>query len=1027
MNLNYRNIQQGYILLTSSKAAGTQIRVEYTKGYDLLSAADRVNLLYNPETGQYGKDLGQLMDGVDYGGVEVRSFEFGQDLGFDSQPWYTSEWDTYDENFDDETFYTDGSTTKFQLSKPLQDNVKYNIYVNGIRIDDENYDGSSKTYLADDGSTVLALGNPNAIMRSVTTESDEYLVETNNGKQEYFIKIQNIESWEGLYDDTWYNPPSNDVVVVIRKSTSDGSFLPAGSGFDTLIEGGNLQYGTATGLQAEDITIDGDGFVTPTTSKGPEELIPGQLHDTLDLKVFDRAADGGSTISTRNYVATQNQTNFDLDILPHNIYSLIIKINGTIITEDDYTINYDQKTITLDTPSTAGDRVNIISMGGNGERILDIDYFVGDGITKVFVTNIRYFEGIQSYITVNGLNAEVAIFETDSSYDELQGLVGLEFVTPPPENSHIYYALYDTNEENIQRYSEVTVNRFVGDGSTVGFQLDPAPFTTLPLSHNIIVKVDNKVLFPGYTQHWYIVPAREYKLDPSQIAGSTLSPDEVDVYLNGEKLTLLGEYNWDFANSQVILFDNVGNTGDDLEIVIPRDKEYTFSQNTRIGLAQIRGTFEVGETVNIGTNDSTVYSGVVKSYTDGNLTLVGTFDGLVEAVDADDTLPVIGETSGARSTNILGITLVEAGDNLILTDAPAEGAKIDVYKFSRHEIQDIQMETRTNVVRSTLTVGSDEYYDAHRFGKGLVKLRVPALDTSYVWVALNGELLTPNIDYKLVKMDTYIYISRKLVTNDKVQIVHFAATPSNEKFGYRMFKDMLNRTHYKRLNKNNVYTLAEPLSITDKVIVLSDTTNITQPSKELNIPGVIFIEGERIEYFEVNGNELGQLHRGTLGTGPKDIYEIGTECMDQSNKETVPYKDEMVTLIALEDESTQIVLDWLPSKGVDEFEIFVGGRRLRKNAISAYQFQEIDESGNLVKDYLDQDSPGGDVTIEPEFTLSIDNDTAIVNLAEVPPTNSRILVVRRLGKTWQKPGEQLRYADNSIARFIRGATTDLPK
>ena len=174
-----------------------------------------------------------------------------------------------------------------------------------------------------------------------------------------------------------------------------------------------MQYGTATGLAAGDINIDGDGFVTPTTSKGPEELVPGQLHDTLDLKVYDRAAAGGSAISTRNYTATASQTVFALDILPHNIYSLLVKVNGVLLVETDYTINYELKTITLDTALSLGDRVNIISMAGNGERILDIDYFTGDGTTRTFVTNVVHIDGIQSYITVDGLKATVEVFETD--------------------------------------------------------------------------------------------------------------------------------------------------------------------------------------------------------------------------------------------------------------------------------------------------------------------------------------------------------------------------------------------------------------------------------------------------------------------------------------------------------------------------------------------------------------------------------------------------------------------------------------
>ena len=1015
----------GYILLEQSRIVGTTIVVEYNKSYDMLSAADRINLLYNPETGQYGKDLGQLMDGVDYGGVEVRSFEFGQDLGYDSQPWYTSEWDTYDENFDDESFPTTGIQTSFTLSKPLEEDSLYNVYINATRVDDPNYDGSTKTYLAEDGSTVLALGNPNALMKSLSTESSEYQVTTDaNGLPVYKVNIENIVEWEEYFT---LNGQPVTPTITIRKSTSDGSFLPSGAGFDSLIEGGNLQYGTATGLDSGDITLDGDGFVTPTTSKGPEELVPGQLHDTLDIKVYDRVADGGSLISTRNYTATASQTDFDLDILPHNIFSLFVKVNGSMLTEDDYDVDYIQKVIKLKTGLNAGDKVNISSMSGNGERILDIDNFIGDGSTRIFVTNSVYRSALQSYITVNGLTANVSLFETDETYGEKAGLTGLEFAVAPEEDSFIYFALFDTNESTIQRYSATTVNRFIGDGSTVGFELAPEPSSRLPLSHNVVVKVDNTILYPGYTQQWYIEPNREYPLDKAQWAGSSLAPDLVDVYLNGRKLKLLTDYNWDFANTQVVLFDNVGETGDDLEVVIPSTSEYSFAKNTRLGLSQVTGTFEVGETVTIGYPDSTQFTATVKSYNNNLLTIVGVIPGLEQLVDSDDTIPIEGQTSNASTNIVQDLDFIEAGDSLLLNDAPAEGANIDVFTFARHELQDIQMETKTNVSRRVLDIGTDDYYEAYRRGKGLIALREPAIDTAYVWVVLNGTLLTANRDYKLVKLDSYVQITRPLKTNDVVQVIHFAAPKSNQKFGFRMFKDMLNRTHYKRLNKNNVYTLAQDLNITDKEIVLADASNITIPDVDANNPGVLFIEGERIEYFQVNNNILSQLRRGTLGTGSRTVYQEGTEVMDQSDKETVPYKDQMVSLIALEDESTQIVLDWLPTKGVDEFEIFVGGRRLRKNAIPAYQFQEVDADGNLVTGLIDKDSPEGDITLDPEFTLTIENNTAIVDLVERPLTNSRILIVRKVGKTWQKPGEQLRYSNDPVAQFIRGATTDLPK
>ena len=46
----------------------------------MLQGQDRINLFYNPTTGMLGNDVIQLMDGIDYGGVEVKSFHLVQVL-----------------------------------------------------------------------------------------------------------------------------------------------------------------------------------------------------------------------------------------------------------------------------------------------------------------------------------------------------------------------------------------------------------------------------------------------------------------------------------------------------------------------------------------------------------------------------------------------------------------------------------------------------------------------------------------------------------------------------------------------------------------------------------------------------------------------------------------------------------------------------------------------------------------------------------------------------------------------------------
>ena len=82
------------------------------------------------------------------------------------------------------------------------------------------------------------------------------------------------------------------MIFVVRKTTSDGAATPDTNSYDTALSGGDLAYATAKGLAAEEIIVDGDGFVTPTTSSGPEELVPGQILDTLDIKVFTRDSAG---------------------------------------------------------------------------------------------------------------------------------------------------------------------------------------------------------------------------------------------------------------------------------------------------------------------------------------------------------------------------------------------------------------------------------------------------------------------------------------------------------------------------------------------------------------------------------------------------------------------------------------------------------------------------------------------------------------------------------------------------------------
>ena len=233
---------------------------------------------------------------------------------------------------------------------------------------------------------------------------------------------------------------------------------------------------------------------------------------------------------------------------------------------------------------------------------------------------------------------------------------------------------------------------------------------------------------------------------------------------------------------------------------------------------------------------------------------------------------------------------------------------------------------------------------------------------------------------------------------------------------------MLNRTHFKRL-ENSATKLAQPLNYYDLRIELDDASELSEPNKGQNLPGVIFIEGERIEYFVKEGNTLRQLRRGTLGTGVKNTYAADTKVFDQNISKTVPYKDQAITFNVsyLEngvkklgaDGTTNTFEIGYPVASINEIEVFVGGVRMRKTALDVFDYTTA------------LDSPEGDTTVAADFTF--DADTNEIILLATPAKDTRVTVVKKVGQSWTVSGTSLGDTENSIARFLRAGTSALPE
>ena len=74
-------------------------------------------------------------------------------------------------------------------------------------------------------------------------------------------------------------------------------------------------------------------------------------------------------------------------------------------------------------------------------------------------------------------------------------------------------------------------------------------------------------------------------------------------------------------------------------------------------------------------------------------------------------------------------------------------------------------------------------------------------------------------------------------------------TVGSSVLGYRIFNNMNNEISYLRLSGSSETTLKQNLQLTDTSIYVTDASVLPNPDRAIGLPGVIFINGERITYY----------------------------------------------------------------------------------------------------------------------------------------------------------------------------------
>jgi len=1163
------------------------ITVTYIKDWDLLNAADRIQYYYNPSAGELGKDLSQLMEGVDYGGVIVSGLGFELAKGWDSLPYYSDKWDTFDTTFDDYIEivpagkyvytlpYTPAAGTELNIyqskriieSYPGDDqqvNFNFNlqdinpvvtistevtitdahatyqqsgsdgttlkisnvtgVIVQGMSVigtgfasgqtvmsytppvapstystvilsDAPNNQPSGVLYftknisgidiltvedtaLLQAGDLLTIISNvdgslvPNTIsydtkilrvLTSTRVQLDQILFDnvTNASATftrtlviptDYVINITGVVTLSspvpaGSYinitslttrlgnfgairvdDGSIIADGTTSIVdisslgitvsegdqIIIRKSTSDGAIKPQETDYDTALEGGNLVYSSATGLSADDIIVDGDGFVTPTSSGAPEEVVPGQIVDTMAIKVFDRPSSGSAAIKVDSYLADGIQRTFKISQTPNSHQAVIVKFTkgersnnilqsvSSIKTEiDDYMVLYETNEVRFVTAPPAGELVSIFSVGFSGTGILDLDYFIGDGTTNEFITKATWTNLTTSLVYVNGSPAVVELFKTDISYENINQ-IGIRFITPPPADSIINYIIVTGSSQTFS----ITKSEIITSTGTDTYDLQNISGDTLPIESSMIVRVDQTILSGPNNSYFKIGSNRlNYIIDPAKFVPFSVASSDIVVLADGILLTPSNDYIVDLSGITIKINKTTYNkySGKQLIVSIRKNQGYVYIPSVGNAPAQIKF--------------SQNYSSEM----------------------------------------------------------------IEVTTFYKHDILDIQR-TAVNVTSNLLlTPDTVDYYTYTSLAGGLLKLDRTVVDDNYVWVLKNGSLLTPSVDFKVNTDRQSITLATPPALTDEITLITFSNNVLTSGIAYMQFKDMLNRTHFKRLSASKQTQLTVELKNTDTTITVVNASNFDVPNPAVNKPGIIEIHGERIEYFTKVGNVFGQIRRGTLGTGTPKVHPINSYVQDIGSSETIPYTETTKTDRIISDGTNTVELtftptldnmsiyQWFAENGYtfvgnfeatssydvrnvvvynnryyytiyavpavknrlstvdystanskywklydttippgysqsNDIEVFAGGTRLKKKPYSLY---------NVLNG---PDSPAADEHFDAEF--AVDGVSKQVRLTSPVPFGTTVTVVKRLGSDWDRL-VNIQDDNSKIAKFLK--------
>lgn len=251
----------------------------------------------------------------------------------------------------------------------------------------------------------------------------------------------------------------------------------------------------------------------------------------------------------------------------------------------------------------------------------------------------------------------------------------------------------------------------------------------------------------------------------------------------------------------------------------------------------------------------------------------------------------IGDNTNAEYT--VSSTNITLASGLTITS----GFKLNVTTFSSHNVLDMTTQTFKGSTASAVVLAngfdSAPFDGSTAFDVATTQIintptytlyRTPS-NANYLWVSKNGVRLSVEQDYEIE--DGKLKITSNIGNTDIIVISQFSENIIKQRVSWKVWQDILGQVRYYRLCEDNTTALATDLSRTDKEISVVDASKLATPNLNANIPGVIWIAGERIVYWEIDGNKLKNIHRGTMGTARAFRHYETDQVIDGSERQEI--------------------------------------------------------------------------------------------------------------------------------------------